>query len=301
VFPEKGEPILILGTGALATFFAARLSASGAVVTMFGTWEDGLLALRSRGAELDGKRYPVKTASQIQECRGSKKGFVLVKSWQTERVARQLTQCLDNDGLTLTLQNGYGNAEILAGILGSERVIQGITTMGAFLTGPGRAVSGGEGPIILQDEPRTGSFVRLLKQAGFQVHVVDDIRPTAWAKLAVNAAINPLSALLDIRNGELLELPSACLLMDALAGEAAGVAHAMGFQMTEEAAIVLARQVAGQTAQNISSMLQDVRRGSMTEVDAINGAIVREGEKRRIPTPINRAILQLVNNIGNFQ
>ncbi|HEY5158925.1 MAG TPA: 2-dehydropantoate 2-reductase N-terminal domain-containing protein, partial [Anaerolineales bacterium] len=111
----KPESILIVGTGALATLFAARLSAAGTPVTVLGTWSEGLAALHQNGAGLDGLgSFPVQTSgSQMDGCQ-AKFALVLVKSWQTQRTARQLSACLADDGLVLTLQNGLGNESILA-------------------------------------------------------------------------------------------------------------------------------------------------------------------------------------------
>ena len=117
------QPILIAGTGALATLFAARLSAAGYPVTMLGSWKNGLRALRKNGARLvdaDGVEhaYPVEVTSNPANCKRARYALVLVKSWQTERVAGQLADCLAEDGLALTLQNGMGNRELLAATLG---------------------------------------------------------------------------------------------------------------------------------------------------------------------------------------
>jgi 2-dehydropantoate 2-reductase len=293
----NADTILILGTGALATLFAARLSAAGVNVTMLGSWPEGLVALNEHGAELDGRAYPVRATANPAECRGASFALVLVKAWQTERAAAQLAGCLAADGLAVTLQNGLGNAAILAKSLGLPRVAAGVTTLGASLAGPGCVISGGEGPITLEAHPRLSGLESMLGMAGFTVNVVADTGALVWGKLAVNAAINPLTALLGVRNGELLRLPSAQRLMEALAGEAAAVAGALGVALPSPGAERLAEEVARRTAQNRSSMLQDVLRGAPTEVDAINGAIVREGEMQGIPTPVNRAVWSLVKAV----
>src|SRR5664280_2066912 len=122
------ESVLVVGTGALATFFAARLSAAGIPVTILGTWSEGLAALHQNGARLDGiGSFPVQTTgSQVDGCQ-AKFALVLVKSWQTQRAARQLSACLAQDGLVVTLQNGLGNESILTEKLGRSRVARGVT------------------------------------------------------------------------------------------------------------------------------------------------------------------------------
>ncbi len=293
------EPILIIGTGALATLFAARLAEHGHDITMLGTWEAGLEALRREGARLvdpagRAHAFRVHATSDPREVPASKYALVLVKSWQTERVARRLTKCLAEAGLAITLQNGLGNDEILARSLGRERVAVGVTTTGATLLGPGLVRPGGEGVISLEAHPRMGVMEPALKDAGFSVEVVADARSLVWGKLVVNAAINPLTALLRIPNGELLNRPAARLVMKALASEAAAVASAQRVRLPFTDPLQAAEMVARKTAANYSSMFQDVRRGAPTEIDAICGAVARTGKKTGIPTPVNHVCWQLV-------
>ena len=153
--------ILIVGTGALATLFAARLGGAGHAVSMLGTWQNGLQSLRERGARMVGRdgrerAYPVHATCDPGEVREAALALVLVKAWQTERAASQLADCLARDGLAVTLQNGIGNREILAAALGAERVALGASTTGATLLGPGLARAGGEGIVSLEQHPRLG-------------------------------------------------------------------------------------------------------------------------------------------------
>src|SRR5688572_30559180 len=119
--------ILILGTGALATLFAARLTEAGHHITLLGTWKEGIDSLRRSGARLidangTEHQFEVDAIDDPRECTGAKYAIVLVKAWQTERAARQLAECLAEDGLAVTLQNGLGNRETLVGSLGEDRV-----------------------------------------------------------------------------------------------------------------------------------------------------------------------------------
>jgi len=294
--------ILIIGTGALATLFANRLAATGVEVSMLGTWSEGLNALRERGARLIGldgveHTYPVRVVENPMECCGARLGFVLVKSWQTERAARHLAACLHEEGLALTLQNGLGNREVLVDALDAQRVAIGVTTIGAMLVAPGLARLGGEGPVSIETHPRLARMAALLRGAGFPVNVVEDARSLVWGKLMVSAAINPLTALLRVTNGELLNKPTARLLMGALAVEAAQVARALGVCLQELDPGVVAEEVARRTAINHSSMLQDVLRGAPTEIETICGAIVRAGEQAGVPTPVNRVMWLLVKAV----
>lgn len=299
----NNHTILIVGTGALATLFAARLGAAGVQVTMLGAWESGLEALRREGARLvNGNGREVQSRVRVIDdpsaARGTKAALVLVKAWQTERAARQLADCLSDDGLAVTLQNGLGNDEILAAALGRERVALGVTTTGATLLGPGLARAGGEGTISIQMHPRLEPIEDALRAAKFNLEIVEQAEPLVWGKLVVNAAINPLTALLRVPNGELLKRPAARTLMGALAEETAAVALAQRVRLPFSDAPAAAESVARKTAANHSSMLQDVRRGAPTEIDAICGAVARAGERHGVSTPVNRVCWQLVRALA---
>jgi 2-dehydropantoate 2-reductase len=298
--PEPMPSVLILGTGALATLFAARLSAAGVQVTLLGTWAEGLKALREKGASLEGAgAFPVQATDDPAACQGANFALILVKAWQTELAARQLQHCLAADGLALTLQNGLGNYESLSAALGEQRVALGVTTLGATLLGPGLVRLGGEGLVTLQTHARLQPLADLLQAAGFNVSVVQNARSLAWGKLVISAAINPLTALLRVPNGKLLEIPAARELMGELATETARVARALGVSLSFHDPVRAVEGVARQTGDNHSSMLQDVLRGAPTEIDALNGAVVRAGERVGVPTPTNRVIWQLLRAMQN--
>jgi 2-dehydropantoate 2-reductase len=291
--------ILIVGTGALACLFSARLTQAGHNITMLGTWQDGLTAIREQGVRLvdasgNEQRFQVSATNDPHDYVGTKFAIVLVKAWQTERAAHQLAECLADDGLALTLQNGLGNYETLIQSLGLTRVALGSTTTGATLLGAGLVKAGGEGIVSLEQNQALGPLEAALRSAKFNVQIVDDAQSLIWGKLVVNAAINPLTALLKIPNGELLERPSARELMGRLAREAANVAHAENINLPFDDPVAAVEEVARKTAANHSSMLQDVLRGAPTEIDAICGAIVKLAEKHKLDVPANQTCWQLV-------
>ncbi|MEK6220820.1 MAG: 2-dehydropantoate 2-reductase [Chloroflexota bacterium] len=300
------EPILIVGTGALACLFAARLAAESVPITMLGTWPEGLAALRQHGVMLvqpDGKQeaFSVTATKDPQDCVGIKYALVLVKSWQTTRAAEQLAECLPEDGLALTLQNGLGNLEILSNALGAERVALGVTTTGATLLSSGRVRPGGDGVVSLGQHPRLAPLSKQLKTVGFNLEILDDVDQLTWGKLVINAAINPLTALLKVANGELISRGSARQMSSELALEVAQVAAAQGISLAYNDPVLAAEGVAERTAVNNSSMYQDILRGAPTEIDAICGQVVAHGEKLGIPTPVNRVMWHLVRAIREGQ
>lgn len=280
--------------------FAARLAGAGFEVAVLGSWPAGLAALRGRGVtlfEADGssKREPVRAESDPAEVGEVDRALVLVKAHRTERAAAQLSAILKTDGVALTLQNGLGNQAVLARTLGPDRVARGVTTLGAFVRAPGEVQAAGDGTLTLEAHPRLDGIASVLRIANFKVQVVPDASPAVWAKLVVNAAVNPLTALLRVPNGALWRRPLARMLALGLAGEAVRVAHAAGVELPFDDPAPVLERVLCQTATNRSSMLQDVLRGAPTEIEAINGALLREARQLGVPVPLNRAIRLLVN------
>lgn len=297
------DNILIVGTGALATLFAARLTQAGYSVSMLGTWKEAIEALRTNGARLlDANgiehRFEVHATDDPHEYVGARYALVLVKSWQTERAAAQLKECLSEGGLAVTLQNGLGNYETLVESLGVERVALGTITVGATLLGPGLVKAAGDGNISIERNQAFGPIEAALKSAKFNVQIVEDAKSIVWGKLVINAAINPLTALLRVTNGELLNRPSARDMMSTLACEVAQVAKAEGIELPFQDPIAAAEEVARKTAVNRSSMLQDVLRIAPTEIDAICGAVVKAAQKHGIDVPANWACWNLIKAIS---
>jgi 2-dehydropantoate 2-reductase len=294
----EAPQVLIVGTGAMAGLFGARL-AQHAEITLLGTWEQGMEAVRRDGLQLEEngrvREAKVVVASDPSQCAGAVAALVLVKSWQTARAAQMLSECLADDGVALTLQNGLGNLEILEQALGKSRAAMGVTTSGATLLGPGLVRAGGAGPTHVAPHPRLELLVDLLRFAGFEVHLAEDLPSLVWGKLAINAGINPVTALLEVPNGELLERPRARRVMVEAAKETEAVAAARGVRLPYTDAASAVEQVAERTASNSSSMLQDIQRGAPTEIDAISGAVVKEGRRLGVQATVNWTLWSLVH------
>ncbi len=295
----KENSILLVGTGALATLFAARLGEAGHSVSMLGTWKQGLQALRENGARIvdvegNERAYKVHATDDPREVSGAKFAIVLVKSWQTERAAHQLKLALADDGHALTLQNGLGNRETLTRDLGAGRVSLGVTTTGATLLAPGLVRTGGEGIVSIEQNQSLAPLEAALRSSNFNLQIVEDAQSLIWGKLVINAAINPLTALLQVPNGELLARPIVRKMMASLARETAEVAAAEHVHLPFSNPVSAVEDVARKTAKNHSSMFQDVRRGAPTEIDAICGAVTKRAELHGIDTPYNRTCWRLV-------
>jgi 2-dehydropantoate 2-reductase len=291
----------IIGTGAMGCLFAARL-APRVDVAVLGTWREGVAALQEHGVRLseDGVevRVPVRAYGDPSKVGGVDLALVLVKGYQTRRAAKWARRILSADGIALTLQNGLGNLEIIAAEVGQVRAALGVSMQGATLLGPGCVRHGGRGltTVAASEETyaRLEEAASLFTRAGIETRLTEDVRTLLWNKLVVNTGINALTALLRVPNGWLAENPDAREVMVQAARETAAVARGLGVKLAFDDPGARAVEVAQATASNYSSTLQDVLRGTPNELDMINGAVVREGQRLGIPTPVNKALLNLV-------
>jgi len=296
--------ITIIGTGAMALYFGGSLSAAGERVRFLGSWQEGIDAINRKGICMEdnaGKKYyPAQASADPGKFPSTHLALVLVKSWQTKDAARLLEAVLEPDGIVLTLQNGLGNAEILTSTLGEEQVAQGVTTYGAKVQGPGTVRSGGEGVISVQQHARLTPLIKTLRRSGLEVQEVSDITSILWRKLVINVAINPMTGILGVKNGRLLDSPAAVKIMGLAAREAVDVASGMGIKLNIKDPTLEVERVAAATAENISSMLQDIRRNAPTEIDALCGSVVRAGRIVDLPTPVNEILLLMVQARENL-
>lgn len=296
--------IAIVGTGAMGSLFACKLS-SHVPTYMVGTWKDQLDFLRQGPLRLihpDGSesQYKITATQDLEEVPSVDLALVVVKCWQTERAAQYASLLLKRGGVAVTLQNGLGNLEILARVNGTSRVALGVTSEGATMLAPGLVRHAGHGVTHLAQTPTTFKkllqFADLLNLAGMKYELVDNPDSLVWGKLAVNAGINPLTALLEVPNGYLVQDPQTQSVMMQAAEEAEAVASAQDIALPYVNAAQLTVEVAKATAENISSMLQDIRRGMPTEIDAISGAIMTIGHGLDVETPINTVLYDLVKS-----
>lgn len=296
--------VLMLGAGAMGSLLGARLARTEAMVTLLSTNREHIQAVRQHGLvveELDGILSRHSLTSYDDPHHIPQKAdlvIVMVKSYSTEAAVSSVGALCDSSTIFLTLQNGIGNWERIAGLVGKESVLVGSTAQGATLVEPGRIRHGGNGATFIgepQGPPsvRVQSVVELFLKAGLETSASDRMEQLLWEKLHVNVGINAITALTGIRNGLIAEVGEARELCRAAVEEAMRIAAAKGFAIREDM-VERVLAIARATAVNRSSMGQDADRRKRTEIDAINGAIVRFGEETHIPTPVNRTLTQLI-------
>jgi 2-dehydropantoate 2-reductase len=219
-----------------------------------------------------------------------------VKAYQTRSAVDLLANATWPNACVVTLQNGLGNLEVLRQWKGAK-AFGATTTMGASLVSPGEVRLSGLGRTVVgadMDEPGARRIAEAFSSCGLNVDVRRDIAGEIWAKAVVNCCINPLTAVLRVPNGKLLESPTVSRLMSEICLECSAAAIAAGVALPEGRMIDRVRAVAEDTASNRSSMLRDIELGRRTEIAQLNGAVCRVGSQHGIPTPLNRAMVAMV-------
>ena len=297
--------VAVVGAGAMGSLFGGKLSAV-AEVTLLDPWDEHVLAMQREGlriVELSGSEttMSVTATTDPSAVPTADLAIIFVKAHATGLASQWASRFLAPDGLALTLQNGVGNAEVMGEVLGAGRVVAGVTSHGATLLEPGCVRHAGTGLTHIATRPdvadRLSGVASAFEQAGFEVHLSDDLESLVWGKLVINVGINALTAILRVPNGQLVEIPAASALMAQAVAEAVTVCQARGIVLPYDDPLERVQAVARATATNRASMLQDVLRGAPTEVGVINEAIVREGKRLGVATPINAFIVTVIRAI----
>ncbi len=295
---------LVVGPGAMGCLFASRLKKAGHHVIIVDHKPERADFINKNGILIEGAageervRVPVVTGRAPEE---TDVVLICVKANQTREAAEEISSWLDLRASILTLQNGLGNLELLEEVFGKERVLGGVTAEGATLLGPGHARHAGQGQTIIGPAgPADGPVAKIVsafENAGFDTHSADEVENLIWGKLIVNVGINALTAITRLKNGQLPAIEGARTVMKMAVGEAESVAHAKGINLPYPNPFERVLEVCRATAENKASMLHDVLGQRITEIQFINGAVVREGKKIGIPTPVNLTLTSLVSAI----
>jgi len=313
-------PVLVAGAGALGSVLGGLLAANGWPVTLLGR-RAHLERVERDGLRVDGlfgtcHVRDLPCASSADALARPDGGFAVVlltvKAHDTAPMAKAVRALLADDGHLLSLQNGLGNLEAAAGVVGPARVLGARVIFGAELPEPGRArVTVCAAPVLIgtfgKDVDDRGEahgmdaarrWAAALAAAGVPAETTADVVAELWAKVLYNAALNPLGALLGVAYGHLAEDPDTHAIMEDVIAEAFAVARADGVRLPWASADAYLAEFFGRlvpvTAEHRSSMLQDVERGRPTEIDAINGWVARRGAALDVPTPANDLLTRLI-------
>ncbi|MEW6034810.1 MAG: ketopantoate reductase family protein [Chloroflexota bacterium] len=297
--------VTIMGAGALGSVFGGFLSRQNEVA-LVGR-KAHIQAIRRRGLQVSGlwgdhlftdlKAQTSVDGLQIQDL-----VLITTKSYDTAQTVQQALPLLHAGSMVVSMQNGIGNEETVAAAVGRERTLGGMAIFGAVLVEPGHvevtvyaaecklgALAGGQG--------RAEAMARMFSACGIPTLPSPDILAEKWLKAFYNIALNPLSAILRVPYGVLGEHEETRAIMRQALEEAFAVAAAEGVNLKASAADYFRRLLQVQlppTAQHRSSMLQDIQRGKATEINYLNGLVVRLGQKHGIPTPVNGVLVNIV-------
>lgn len=289
--------IAVMGAGAVGCYFGGLLARAGHDVVLVAR-PAHVEAMQREGLLLDTQtfqeRVRVQASTQPEGVQGAQCVLFCVKSTDTESAGLAMAPHLAEGATVLSLQNGVDNAERLAAVL-QRPVLPAVVYVATAMAGPGHVRHFGRGELVIAPSPTSEQLTRTFAAAGIPMQVSDNVAGALWAKLVLNCVYNPLSAITRLPYGEIvnaqgLDVPRA---MDDIVRECLAVAHASGIALPEgtaEAVLPLAASMPGQ----VSSTAQDLARGRHTEIDHLNGFIVRRGEALGIATPANRLLHTLM-------
>ena len=289
------QRIGVMGAGAVGCYYGAMLARAGRAVTLIGRPQH-VQAIERSGLRLQtsasDETISMRASTEPSGLRGAELVLFSVKSSDTEAAGRAMAPYLERGAAIVTLQNGVDNAERLAATLERE-VIPACVYVALEMAGAGEVRHHGRGELVLGRAPQSDTIAATLRAAGVPVEISGNVIGALWAKLVVNCAYNALSAIAQLPYGELVQGDGVPEVMRDVVDECLAVARAARVELPgdmHEAVRGIARSMPGQ----LSSTAQDLARRKKTEIDHLNGYVVRQGDQLGVPTPTNRALLALV-------
>jgi 2-dehydropantoate 2-reductase len=296
---------VIIGAGAMGSLFGGLLTLSEEEVWLVDIWKDHIDTLCSKGLTLEekgtSKVIRVNATSDVVSIGKADLVIFFVKTYHTEKAVSDALVLQKQDTVFLTLQNGLGNEEAICKKVDRKNAMLGVTNHGATLLGPGHIRHAGWGKTYIGEldgkmTDRVTEIAQLFRKAEIESEVSSNIQRLIWDKLLINVGVNALAALTGLKNGQLLDYPETMRLMEALVSEAVEVAKRTGLQIDENP-MNRVKVVIEATRENRCSMGQDLDYKRRTEIDAINGAVVKEAARMGISVPYNQMITHLIKVI----
>ncbi|MFC1753197.1 ketopantoate reductase family protein [Thermoproteota archaeon] len=298
--------IAVVGPGAIGILFGAKLIESGESVYFLDHDRARVEIIKKQGISLENKSKTRACSANITDQSGDLKEIdlflICVKSYDTRTAVKSIKSIVGERSSVLTLQNGVGNIEIIEEIIGPEKVVCGVTIQGANVISDGKIRHAGVGETAIgridgKIPVQLRGIREAFNKAGMKTRISKDIKSLMWSKLIINVGINALTAITRLRNGDLLKYEGARTILRQAVSEAVKVAKRKRIKLIYDDIIDKTEAVCEATAQNISSMLQDVLRSKKTEIDSLNGAIIRQGQSMGIATPVNSLLVNLIKAI----
>ena len=297
--------VTIVGAGAMGCLFAARLAERGSEVTLVDVDHARLAAIAAQGITLTDdagtRQVPVGAVSARDAGEPVDLVMLFTKGIHSQAALRSVAHLAKAGPLALTLQNGVGNAELMADVFGPDRTLLGTAHLPADLAGPAAVATHGFahcalGGLTAAAHHHAPAVASLLDQAGFGASVAADIRATVWEKLAFNAALNAPGMICGVPNAG-LDNDAGHRLAGRVVAETVAVAAAQGIALDEAAILATVHAALADHAHHKASMLQDREQGRASEIETINGAVAREGARLGVATPVCDTLSDLVRVI----
>jgi 2-dehydropantoate 2-reductase len=299
--------IAVVGAGAMGSLFGALLAEDGNDVWLYDVQVKHVDAVNANGLSIERegstRTVTIKATCEPQDIGQVELAIIFVKSTHTQSAVATAHDLVGANGLVMTLQNGMGNADIIAGIINPNRILAGTTAQGATMLGAGKIRHAGKGATTIgmwapdqKGFARTQKIADFFTRAGIETAAVEEVRDIIWHKLFINIGINAITALTGIKNGQILDLKITRELSRTAVNEAIAVARAAGITVQAET-VTQVFKVAEATAVNRSSMGQDVDNHRQTEIGAINGFIVREAKRLGLKATVNETLTALVETM----
>lgn len=288
--------IAILGAGAVGCYFGGMLARSGAKVTLIGR-PGHIDAIRRDGLSFDSIHYQghiaVEAFTDSAAVGGAEFVLLSVKTLDTVRAMEDAAPHLDAGAIVVSLQNGVDNVERIRAALDID-AIPSMVWVAAAMTGPGRLKHNGRGDLVMPDRPEAVRLAALFERAGVPCRLATNIGATLWTKMIINCAYNAMSALARARYGSLASNALTRDLMRQVIDESLAVARGLGVALETESVVQAAFKLAEAMPAAVSSTAQDIALGKLTEVDSLNGYVVRRAAELRISVPVNQTLHALV-------
>lgn len=303
---EVDMKIVIVGPGAMGCLLAAFLSKSKQEIRLLDKNEERAGKISKQGIILEGVsgnwKAEVKATADPKEIGKADLVIICVKSYDTKDAIIHAKPVIEENTKVLTLQNGIGNIEIISEVAGVDKVIGGVTNEGATLLDIGHIRHAGRGETVMgridsKIPVEMRSIREIFNKAGFETRISRDIKGLLWSKLLINVGINALTAVTRLNNGKLIEFEGTKRILREAVTEATKVAKRKRIKLIYDDPLAKVEAVCEATSANISSMLQDVLRKKRTEIDFLNGVIVRHAQELGIQAPVNSLLVDLVKTI----
>ena len=300
--------IAVIGAGAMGGLFGGLLREGGLEVTLIDVWEAHVEAINRHGLKIVGhggdRTIPIPATTDPRQVEPVDVVLVQCKAAYTAEAVARASYIFTPETVAISFQNGLGNEEVIGEVVGMQRVLGGVTAQGASVVEAGIVRNYSDLPSHIGEmqggsSERAERIAEAFTQAGLQTSATENIRYHIWKKLMANVALSPTCAVANLTIKQVMRLPELRETAFEAVDEAAAVAQAESISLDVAETREVLMQISGEggTGDNKSSLCVDILNQRPSEIDVINGAIVKLGHKHGIPTPVNKTLVAAVKGL----